>query len=71
MNKELTPAINELLAELWEELDDITRSQHILSNSELYQRVRLLQDTVAAFAAARDAGTMFRSWVSDDWYFAW
>ena len=49
MNKELTPAINELLAELWEELDDITRSQHILSNSELYQRVRLLQDTVAAF----------------------
>ena len=50
MNKELTPAISELLAELWEELDDITRSQHILSNSELYQRVRLLQDTVAAFA---------------------
>jgi hypothetical protein len=49
MNKELTPKITGLLTELWEDLDDITRSQHILSNSELYQRVRLLQDTVAAF----------------------
>jgi hypothetical protein len=49
MNKELTPEITGLLTELWEDLDDITRSQHILSNSELYQRVRLLQDTVAAF----------------------
>jgi len=49
MNKELTPEITGLLTELWEDLDDITRSQHILSNSELYQRTRLLQDTVAAF----------------------
>ena len=49
MNKELTPQLSSILVESWEILDAMTKSQHVLSNSELYQRVRLLQDTVAAF----------------------
>ena len=49
MDKDPTPQLTSMLVESWENLDPVTKSQHILSNSELYQRVQLLRETVAAF----------------------
>lgn len=49
MNKDLTPQITSMIVDLWDNLDPVTKSQHVLSNSELYQRVQLLRETVAAF----------------------
>lgn len=59
MNKELTPQITSMIVDLWDNLDPITKSQHVLSNSELYQRVRLLQDTVAAFTQLENNNDTF------------
>lgn len=49
MDKEQAPQITSMIVDLWDNLDPVTKSQHVLSNSELYQRVQLLRETVAAF----------------------
>lgn len=49
-----TPSITTMLQELWYKLDAVSRSQHILSNSEVYQRVQQLEATQRAFQAMID-----------------
>ncbi len=52
-----TPGITTMLQELWYKLDAVSRSQHILSNSEVYQRVKQLEETQRAFQQLQDQQT--------------
>lgn len=55
MNKTtVTPAISTMLQERWYSLDPVTRSEHILSNSPVYQQVLQLEATQRAFQQLLD-----------------
>lgn len=45
----VVPLLTTMLQEKWYSLDPVTRSQHILSNSEIYQQVVQLESTQRAF----------------------
>lgn len=50
----IIPSITTMLQEKWYSLDPVTRSEHILSNSVVYQQVLQLEATQRAFQAIID-----------------